>query len=54
MHPSVLLIGGGSSVGKTTAARRLAQQFGCEVLNTDQLLPKGDPTFDPLKTSLEI
>jgi 2-phosphoglycerate kinase len=48
-----LIIGGSSSVGKTTVARQLAAHFDCILVETDRSLPD-DPRLNPLAGPPEI
>jgi 2-phosphoglycerate kinase len=48
-----IMIGGSSSVGKTTAARVLADRRGWDLVQTDHALPE-DPTLQPLAGPDEI
>lgn len=49
----VLLIGGSSSVGKTTVARKLAKLFAWEHIETHRVL-KSDSTLQPLQGSPNV
>lgn len=49
----MLLIGGSSSVGKTTVAGAVAERLGWDVVGTDELL-RDRPELDPLAGSSEI
>jgi len=48
-----LIIGGSSSVGKTTVARHLAASLQCSLVETDRCLPD-DPRLNPLAGPLTI
>lgn len=50
---ALVLVGGSSSVGKTTAARVLATRHGWDLLHSDPALPC-DPTLEPLVGPDEI
>jgi 2-phosphoglycerate kinase len=52
--PFVLLIGGSSSVGKTTASATLAARLGVPHLELDVTLARGDPRLDPLAGPTEL
>ncbi len=49
----VLLVGGSSSVGKTTVARELAKLLACEHVETHRAL-KSDPALQPLQGSQNV
>jgi hypothetical protein len=53
MTSPCLIIGGSSSVGKTTVARHLAARSGYSLIETDRSLPS-DARLNPLAGSMEI
>ena len=54
MSPPVILVGGASSVGKTTVARALSERLRVPHVELDAILDDRDPSLNPLGGPIEI